>query len=230
MPSFFGGSSESDTKGLELYEHFLRDNLRALTEVQLTRRMNRSLLYDDEAYVVRAERYFARHGSRLRFDVDDRFHQYFEAVVERFKDSHQYIAANDLLSRFRDMEDFLRKKLTRRGLDILCRIGKPEDLDRIRRNFRCHYAGRSIADVEFLSKRGNRTDVSLLANANMLSLEPTSWWTSDHRSISKRSCESHAQVEPWMLSVGLVFPGAASAHAEGDTTTVSGLSVLRDIV
>ena len=180
MRSFSGGSSESDTKGLELYERFLRDNLRALTEDQLTRRINRSLSYDDEAYFVRAERYFARHGSRLRFDVDDRFHKYFEAVVERFKDSHQYISTNDLLSRFRDMEDFLRRKLTRMGLDILCRIGKREDLDRIRHNFQCRYAGRSIADVEFLRKRGNRTDISLLANADMLSLESTSWWTSDH--------------------------------------------------
>ena len=78
------------------------------------------------------------------------------------------------------MEDFVRKNLTRRGLDILCRAGKPEDLDRVRRNFRCRYVDRSIADVEYLRKCGNWTDVGLLANADLSSLGSTSWWTSDY--------------------------------------------------
>ena len=175
------GSSESDTKGRKLFEHYLRENLRLLSEDELTERINRGLLYD-EAYFVRAERYFARYGNQLRFAVDDRFHKYFDGVVQRLKDNHEGASVSELLGRLREMADFLRKDLTRRGLDVLCRAGKPEDLDRIRRNFRCDYVRKSIADVEYIRKRGDWTDVSLFADANavMPSLELTSWWTSDY--------------------------------------------------
>ena len=81
----FGVGSESDTKGRELFEHYLCDNLRALTKDQLTKEISRSLLYDDEAFFVRAERYFARHSSQLRFDVDDRFRRHIEVVIQRFQ-------------------------------------------------------------------------------------------------------------------------------------------------
>lgn len=178
--SFFGVSFESDTKGQELFDHYRRDKYRALSEDQLTKEISRRLMYDDEAYFVRAERYFTRYGKQLRFDVDDRFRKYFKEVVQRFEDSNQYGAANDSLKRFRDMEDFVRKKLTRRGLDVLCRVGKPEDVDRIRLGFQCDDIGRSIADVEYLRKSGNWTDVGLLANADTPSLGLTSWWTADY--------------------------------------------------
>lgn len=174
------GNSESDTKGRDLFEHYRRKNLRSLSEDQLTREINRGLFYDDEAYFVRAERYFSRHATQLRRDVDDRFHKYFEEVVQRITDDRQYGATSDLLARFKSIEDFFRKSHTRMGFDVLCRAGKPDDLGRIRRNFRCRETDNTMEDVEYLRKHGDWTDIGVLVSTETPSLGSTSWWTADY--------------------------------------------------
>ena len=48
----------------------------------------------------------------------------------------------------------------------MCAKGNTEDLKRIRDNLRTGYAGTSIADVEYMRKRGGRIDIPPLVNAD----------------------------------------------------------------
>ena len=69
-----------------------------------------------------------------------------------------------------DTEVSYRKKLTRQGLDILCRASKREDLERIRGNLQNFYAGVSKADSMYLGKHGERVDISFLAKTEFRAL------------------------------------------------------------
>ena len=157
---------DSDKKGEELFARNQLESLKKLPEGELTRKVEVSLVFKDAAYLARAERYFAKHAKELRRDIDDRFSEYFKEQVRRmettFGDSS---ASKDLVKKTRDLEGFQRKNLTRQGLDILCRAGKREDLQRIRGNLQDAYAGASKVDAEYLRKHGEWTEIALLSNA-----------------------------------------------------------------
>ena len=159
-------ASDTDRKGEELFIRYRLERLKSLPEAELTGKVEVSLIYDDDVYFARVERYFSRHAEELRRDIDDTFSTYFEERIRRVKTVFGEVSSSeDLVKSSRDLEDFLRRKLTRRGLDILCAKGKAEDLKRIRNNLQSGYAGTSIADVEYMRKRGEWTDIPLLANA-----------------------------------------------------------------
>lgn len=71
----------------------------------------------------------------------------------------------NLIKGTKELEEFLRKKLTRKGLDVLCAKQKPEDLQRIRANLQNNYSGVSKRDAEYMKKHGEWVDISLLVNA-----------------------------------------------------------------
>ena len=166
----------SDRKGEELFARYQMERLKKLPEEELTRKVESGRMYDDGAYFARVESYRAEHVEELRRDIDDAFKAYFEERIRRMEtflgDSP---AGKDLAKKFKDqdrnLEDFHRKRLTRQGLDILCRAGEREDLQRIRGNLQSGYAGASKTDAEYLGKYGEWTDISLLLNieATMLS-------------------------------------------------------------
>jgi hypothetical protein len=156
----------SDKAGEELFQQYQFGVLKSLSEEMLEKRVGTSLMYDDDAYFALVERYFRNRADGLRRDVDDRFSAYFEERIRRtaavFGDN---AARQDLLKKTRDLEEYLRKELTRRGLNVLCAAQKPEDLQRIRANLRDGYAGASILDAKYLGRHGEWTDILLLANA-----------------------------------------------------------------
>ena len=61
--------------------------------------------------------------------------------------------------------DYIRKKLTREGLDVLCRSSQREDLGRITTHVRSRYVAASTVDAEYLKKHGEWPDICLLASA-----------------------------------------------------------------
>ena len=131
------------------------------------------MLDDEAAYFARVERYFAKYAKELRRDIDDTFKAYFEERIQRMENLFSTLPAGskdftqklkEFKDRYKDIEDFYRKQLTRQGLDILCRAGKREDLQRIRDNIQGGYARVSKTDVRYLGKYGERTDIPLLLN------------------------------------------------------------------
>ena len=146
-------------------ERYNSENLKKHQEAELTKKVEVSLIHDDAAYFVRAEKYFSQHAKELRRDIDDTFSTYFEERILREKSAIGDID-QDFVKATRGLEDFLRKKFTRQGLDILCRAGKSEDLEKIRTNLQSGYAGISGADAEYLAKHGELTDIRLLVDAS----------------------------------------------------------------
>ena len=158
----------SDTKGVEFFERYQLDRLKQLPERELTKEVESSLMIDSAAYFARVEKYFAKHVKELRHNIDDTFNAYFEERIQRwrtyFGDSSD---VKDLVESTKDLENLYRKRLTRQGLDVLCRVGNRGDLQRIRGNFQDGYAGVSKADAEYLRKYGEWTDIFLLLNVEV---------------------------------------------------------------
>lgn len=158
--------TDTDKRGEKLFQQYQLDVLKKHSEAELEKVVEACLMYDDAAYFALIERYFRNRADELRRDVDDKFSTYFEKQMQRtetaFGDSS---ASKDLVKKTRDLEDFLRKELTRRGLNVLCAAQKSEDLQRIRANLRDGYAGTSKLDAEYLGKHGEWTDIPMLANA-----------------------------------------------------------------
>ena len=159
---------DSDKKGEEFFARYQLESLKQFSEKELTRKVEISLILDDDAYFVRVERYFAKHVKELRRDIDDTFKAYFEERIRRvetsFGDSSD---SKDLVKKIKGSEDLHRKRPTRQGLDILCRAGKSEDLQRIRSNLQGGYTGASKADAKYLGKYGEWTDILLLSNVKV---------------------------------------------------------------
>ena len=167
-PSYGLLGGMSDKRGEELFARYQLEELKKYPEAELTRRVEAAHMFDDAPYFARVERYFSKHAEELRRDIGDTFSAYFEERIRReetaFGDTSSYM---DLIAKTRSLEDSHRKNLTRKGLDILCRKGKREDLERIRFNLQNGYAGTSKADAEYLAKNGEWTDISLLINAEV---------------------------------------------------------------
>ncbi len=161
----------SNRKGEELFARYQLESLKRYPEKELTRKVEASLMCDDAPYFARVERYFPKHAKELRRDIDDTFSAYFEERIRRMETTFGDVfgdssAGKDVIKEARDLEIFHRKKLTRQGLDILCRAGRREDLERIRANVQSGYAETSKADAEYLGKHGEWEDIPLLANAD----------------------------------------------------------------
>lgn len=156
----------SDKTGEELFEQHRVGVLKSLSESELEKKVEVDLVYDDTAYFALVEQYYASHSDELRRDVDDRFSAYFEKRIKRMEATFgDGSSSQDLVKKTRDLEEFLRKKLTRRGLDVLCAADEPEDLQRIRANLRSGYAGASKLDARYLGRHGEWSDIPILANA-----------------------------------------------------------------
>jgi hypothetical protein len=160
------GLALGDQPGEELFQKYKLDALKSLSEAELEKRVEASLMYNDTAYFALVEKDFRNHVDGLRRNVDDRFSAYFEERIKRMEVLfHNLPDQQDLIKSTRDVEEFVRKKLTRQGLNVLCAARKHEDLPRIRANLRDGYAEASRLDADYLGHHGEWIDIPLLANA-----------------------------------------------------------------
>ena len=146
-----------------LFEAYRRQSLMSEREAELTDKIKKNLIYDDEAYFARAEKYFARHSKELRDNVDDRFREYFGQRLRRLED---LFGSGEHVDGWKKLEEFCRRNQNRRALDILCRKSDRVDLERIRANLRSNFAGTSLLDVRYMGRHGDWQDISLLVSAN----------------------------------------------------------------
>ena len=157
-----------------LTQHQL-ERLKDLSESELTSKIDTNFMYEDDAYFVRAERYFVKYVKELRSNIDSTFNTYFEERIRRaettFGTLDNISKGINLINKYRELEDYHRKNLTRRGLDILCKANKREDLMRIRKNIQDGYTETSPEDAKYLGNNGEWEDISLLANSSLSTSE-----------------------------------------------------------
>ena len=151
-----------DIGGLEYFERYRTELLEQLSEDELTVRVDASRSLISLTYFVRAELFFSKYGAELRHNIDDSFSTYFEDRTQRIDLGLFTIT---LLKGITGQEESHRKQLTRKGLDILCRKGKKEDLQRIRKHLETGWVGISKADVEYFAKHGEWSDIDLLCRS-----------------------------------------------------------------
>ena len=174
----------SDEKGKEFFARYELEKLMELSDAELTEKIETNLAYDDAPYFARAKQYFAKYGGKLRYDVDDTFSAYFEERIRRMETTLRgNPGAGALIKRDRDIENFHRKKLTRQGLDILCRVGECRDLSRIRKSLMSDSTEASKLDAEYLAKHGEWVDIPLLAKADVLGSRDSRATSTDHESF-----------------------------------------------
>lgn len=160
------GLAFSDKAGEELFRQYQLDVLKRLSEPELEKRVATGQMYEDAAYFALMERYFKNRADELRRDVDDRFKAYFEDRIRRIETTlGDSTASQDLVKRMRDVGGYQRKELTRQGLNVLCTVQKPEDLQRIRANLRDGYTKASKLDAKYLGRHGAWPDIPILVNA-----------------------------------------------------------------
>jgi hypothetical protein len=166
-----GRAADSDNAGEKIFRKYQLDLLKRLSEAELEKRVESNFVYDDAVYFALVEKYFRKHVDELRHNVDDHFSEYFEERIRRMEAVFgESSSIQDLVKRTKDLEPFLRRKLTRQGLDLLCAAQRTEDLQRVRANLRDGYTEASKLDAEYLRKHGEWIDVPILANASGASL------------------------------------------------------------
>ncbi|WP_052074444.1 DUF4062 domain-containing protein [Shewanella mangrovi] len=157
---------DADTLGEKYFEKYRYEMLKSLAEAELIKVIETSTLFDDAPYFALTEKYFKKHSSELRRNVDDRFCKYFGEGIRRVEsmlgDGNLH---KDLVKDTRNLEEYWRKCLTRKGLNLLCTSMKAEDLHRIRANLRDGYTEASNLDALYLGKFGEWIDIQILANA-----------------------------------------------------------------
>jgi len=121
-------------------------------------------------YFALCNRYFKKHSKGLRKNIDDQFKEHFEEYIEHWE--KQGMSEKNIKD-IRELENFLRQNLTRKGLDLLCKKGESTDLVLIRGNMRSEYVKSSIDDIKYMSKFGEWEDIPFLVKAEKESMTRT---------------------------------------------------------
>ncbi len=160
----FGAIESPDREAVEYLEQFQKQRLVKLKEKDLEDAAAGDSMFDQRAMLVLAERHFDRHGEELRRRVDDQYKAKFSAELALLAGSGES-GKTSLRERLRSIETFMRKELTRQGLNIICRQAQPSDLQRVRSALKSGFVDYSVADVEYLRKFGEWEDIPAIIEA-----------------------------------------------------------------
>ncbi len=156
----FGGFGAFDSEGEGFWDQFIGQRMAAMTNDDLERIAIDGSAFNRDAQFVFVERHFSKFGDTLRAAVDDHFKSEF------YKDQEKLIRVygdeNELVQKSRNLEELLRKQFTRKGLDVICRNGDPQDLNRVRSILKSGFVDYSNADIEYLRKFGEWDDIPLI--------------------------------------------------------------------
>lgn len=159
----FGVLGTSGTAGEACWKYFQQQRLRLLNDKELEEATGENSIFDRDAQFILAERHFKRYGKGLRKSVDDQykseFSQALHTMVEKFGGQANFI------EKTRSLEDFIRKGLTRQGLDVICRKAEPRDLGLVRKALKSDFVNYSAADVEYLRRFGEWEDIPLVIDS-----------------------------------------------------------------
>lgn len=155
-----GAYGATDSEGEAYWDQFREQRMAAMANSDLEEVATDSPIFDRTAQFLLAERQFAKFGDSLRTTVDDNFKTELEKELEEL--ARRSGRESESVEKIRYLEEHLRKKFTRAGLDIICRKGEPQDLKRVRNILRSGFVNYSEIDIAYLHKNGEWDDVSLI--------------------------------------------------------------------
>lgn len=143
--------------------HFRQQKLCSLNDKELEELAYQNPIFNRDPQFVLVKRQFKHRGEDLRKAVDnqfkDEFAKWLNTMAEELKGD------SDILQKTRSLEDYIRKDLTRKGLDIICQKGEPQDLGRVREALKSGFVDHSTADVEYLRRFGEWEDIPLIIDS-----------------------------------------------------------------
>jgi len=142
------------------FHKFQEDRIKDKTDQELDEMSQSESVFDRDASFVREERHFGRLGDEVRSSVDDNYKADFERKLRPYEE--RFGGQGDLLAKIRELEDYLRKGFTRRGLDILVRRSDAKDLERVRAGIRNKDVDQANDDIDYLRKFGEWDDIGLI--------------------------------------------------------------------
>jgi hypothetical protein len=154
--------NQSDEEGQKCYDEYLFSKHSGMMEGKLLELTKEGAVLNDTPYFALCNRYFKNHSKELRKNVRDQFKEHFEDSIVHWKNSGM---PEESIEKLRKLEDFIRKQLTRKGLDILCKKGEAKDLNIIRENVRSDYVKSSIDEIKYMRKLGEWEDISFIVKA-----------------------------------------------------------------
>jgi hypothetical protein len=161
----FGSAPSLDTIGEGYWKQFREERLKSLNDRELEEAAKEPSIYDRDAYFVLADRHFKKYAPELRALVDDKFKAEFDRSIASMSERFSRLGLADLVDKTRDLEEYLRKGLTRRALDIICRKQEAVDLGRVRTALREGFIGYSAEDIMYLRRHGEWEDIPLIITA-----------------------------------------------------------------
>ncbi|MBU0472350.1 MAG: DUF4062 domain-containing protein [Nanoarchaeota archaeon] len=187
LGSIFSLALSSDSEGLKCYDEYLYYKYSLFSEKDLLDIVEKGSFLDSLPYFALCRFHFKNQSEELRKNVDDRFEGFFEKNIDHLK-SHN--ASEQDIKKLRDLEGFIRRQMTREGLDILCDKGNICDLKRIRKNMRSEYTESSLNEIEYMKKCGEWEDIEHIlklkkdssSRTSLLSFSNNSEW---NQSIAK---------------------------------------------
>jgi hypothetical protein len=240
----FGGlfaPEKIDEEGQSCYDEYLFSKYSNMLENELLAIIILDRIWNDIPYFALCSRYFINHSEKLRENIDDKFKQRFEYYIERLKDIG---ASDETIKTSRSIEDSVRMRLTRKGLDVLCKKRESKDLNRIRENMRSGYVKSSVDEIEYMRKMGEWEDITFIVQAekyyrartSLLTFSiDTDWYRSVAEviySIGKDHFEDLLNLEmPHLVLVELIKKCSSSKFSEiSDQTLLSLLNSKDDTV
>lgn len=155
------GGGGRDEEGIEEYETFRSLRLGNLTKPELDEVVQSASVLDKAPYFARAEKFFEECGGELRASVADRFVKFFGDTLSRMANSGW---TEGQIQQASSLGEFIRKQMTRQGLDIICKKASKEDLELVRTVLKSGSVPYSQHDIEFLQKFGEWSDIELIVS------------------------------------------------------------------
>ena len=148
-----------DKEGEAQWERFKKVKLRDENTATLEKLRTEATILDNDARFALDFKLFRQRAAVLRAAVDDEFRSDF---TSGYQELEKRLTNTETLAKIKSIEDHVRKEMMRRGLDVLCEKGEPDDLARIRRAMTDGLVEFSPVDVEYLRKNGEWQDIALL--------------------------------------------------------------------
>lgn len=183
--------TQRDDDGEEYFDEYLFSKYSRMPESKLLEKVKEeSFVFDDIPYFALCSRYFSKHSEKLRDNIDDQFKAKFDDYIQHLR-SIGY--PDEIIKKYEGIENYIRKKLTRKGIDLLCKKGDKKDLNRIRKNMRSENAKSSENEIEYMRNIGEWEDISFIIKAEkdyitrtVLSIFPNyDWYQSIAEAIYK---------------------------------------------
>jgi hypothetical protein len=163
VKSSTGGLSSllsADSEGEKCFELFKLRELQSRSDDELTILSSGASPFNDNEYMVRAEKYYDKYRLNVMYDIEDRFQaQFLEYRRKLSKAGAEYSLTSEV-------EEYCRKRLTRAALDIVERRKNASDIGVVRSVLSSGFLNWSDEDADYLGRCGEWEDIQLIADMN----------------------------------------------------------------